>query len=368
MSTVIEFSGIASVLYDTMYKWFGALRGGLAIGTVAICTVIAAMTGLGATGVLTMGIIALPEMLKRGYDKGLAVGCIPPGGALGPIIPPSAPMITIAVFASLSVGKMFIGGIVPGLLIAFLYCVYIAIRAYANPKLAPVLPPEERASWSQKFKSLGAIILPILLVILVLGSIYTGAATTTEAGAIGAFGALICAAIYRKLTWNSLKKSVYSSAKLNGMVMWLMAGGMCFSSILSISGVTQWVSNLFIGLPVSPIIIMILFQLVALFLGMVMDAASITIICIPLFIPVVTTLGYDPLWFCIVFMINMIIGYISPPFGLNLFFMKAIVPKDISMGLIYRSVIPYVVIDLIVMAIFFAFPGVTLWLPNLMSK
>jgi tripartite ATP-independent transporter DctM subunit len=368
MSTIIQYSGIAAALYDTMYKWFGPLRGGLAIGTVVICTLIAAMTGLGATGTLTMGIIALPQMLKRGYDKSLAVGCIPPGGALGPIIPPSAPMVTVAAFASLSVGKMFIGGIIPGLMLSFLYCVYIAVKCHLNPQLGPVLPPEERATWREKFISLRGVILTIILVIAILGGIYTGAATPTEAGGLGAFGALICAAVYRQLNWKNMKEAVMLAAKLSGMVMWVMAGGMYFSSILSIIGVSQLVTGGLLGLPIAPIMVIALMQVIVLILGMLMDGASITVICIPLFMPVVVSLGFDPLWFCIVFTINLVIGYITPPFGMNLFYMKGVVPKDIKMDLIYRAVMPYVVIDLIVLALCFAFPEMVLWLPNLMQK
>ena len=368
MSTVIESSGIASALYDTMYKWFGPLRGGLAIGTVAICTIIAAMTGLGGTGVVTMGIIAVPEMLKRGYDKGLAIGCIPPGGALGPLIPPSAPMITIAAFANLSVAKMFIGGIVPGLALSLCYCIYIGIKAYRNPRLAPALPREERATWREKLISLRGVILPVILIIAVLGSIYSGAATPTEAGAVGACGAVICTLIYRRLSWRTLRQAVTMAAKISGMVMWLMAGGMCFSSILTITGITKWVGSMLLELPVAPILTIIAMQFIGLILGCFIDAASITIICIPLFIPVVKALGFDPLWFCIVFTINLIIGYITPPFGMNLFYTKGIAPKDITMGLIYRSVVPYIIMGVFVMALCFLFPSVVLWLPNLMSK
>jgi len=366
MAFLIQFSGIATALYETMYKWFGPLRGGLAMGTVAICTLIAAMTGLGATGTVTMGVIALPEMLKRGYDKGFAVGCIPTGGALGPLIPPSVPMIVTAALARLSVGKMFIGGIVPGLIIALLCSAYIGIRAYVNPRLAPALPQAELATWREKLISLRGVSLPILLVIAVIGSIYSGAATTSEAAGIGAMGAVICAIIYRKLNWPNLKEAMLMTVKVNGMVMWLLAGGLCLGSLLGATGVSHWISKSLAGLPLAPLTIIIIMQLVVFVLGMFMDGASITVITIPLFMPVVESLGFNPLWFCLLFTINGITGYISPPFGLNLFYMKGIVPKDISMGLIYRSVIPYVLILVIVMVLCFIFPEILLWLPEMM--
>jgi tripartite ATP-independent transporter DctM subunit len=368
MAYLIQFSGIATALYDTMYKWFGPLRGGLAMGTVAICTLIAGMTGLGATGTVTMGVIALPEMLKRGYDKEFAVGCIPTGGALGPLIPPSVPMVVTAALAQLSVGKMFIGGIVPGLLIALLCCLYIGIRAYVNPRLAPALPSTELATWREKFISLRGVSLPVLLVIAVIGSIYSGAATPTEAAGVGAMGAIICAIIYRKLSWPNLKEAMLMTVKVNGMVLWLLAGGLCLGSLLGATGVSHWISKTLSGLPLPQIIIIAIMQLVVFIMGMFMDGASITVITIPLFIPVVESLGFNPLWFCLLFTINGISGYITPPFGMNLFYMKGVVPKDIDMGLIYRSVIPYVLIIVFVMVLCFVFPGILLWLPELMMK
>jgi tripartite ATP-independent transporter DctM subunit len=366
MAFLIQFSGIATALYETMYKWFGPLRGGLAMGTVAICTLIAAMTGLGATGVVTMGVIALPEMLKRGYDKELAVGCIPPGGSLGPLIPPSVPMITTAAFARLSVGRMFIGGIVPGLLISFCYCAYIGIRAYFNPRLAPALPPSELATWREKFISLGRLSLPILLILAVLGSIYSGAATSTEAAGVGAMGAVICSIVYRKFNWANLKEAMINTVRVTGMVMWILSGGMCLSSLLGSTGVSHWIIKALQELPVAPLTVIILMQVIVFFMGMLLDGATITVITIPLFMPVVEALGFDPLWFCLLFTINGLSGYISPPFGVNLFFMKGVAP-DLSMKLIYRSVMPYVAIDVIIMGLCFVFPEILTWLPGMMK-
>jgi tripartite ATP-independent transporter DctM subunit len=275
-------------------------------------------------------------------------------------------MIVTAALARLSVGKMFIGGIIPGLIIALLCCVYIGIRAYANPRLAPALPQTELATWREKLISLRGVSLPILLVIAVIGSIYTGAATTSEAAGIGAMGAVICAIIYRKLNWPNLKEAMLMTVKVNGMVLWLLSGGLCLGSLLGATGVSHWISKSLAGLPLAPLTIIIIMQLVVFILGMFMDGASITVITIPLFMPVVESLGFNPLWFCLLFTINGISGYISPPFGMNLFYMKGIVPKDISMEVIYRSVIPYVLILVIVMVLCFIFPEILLWLPEMM--
>jgi tripartite ATP-independent transporter DctM subunit len=228
------------------------------------------------------------------------------------------------------------------------------------------LPQTELATWREKLISLRGVSLPILLVIAVIGSIYTGAATTSEAAGIGAMGAVICAIIYRKLNWPNLKEAMLMTVKVNGMVLWLLSGGLCLGSLLGATGVSHWISKSLAGLPLAPLTIIIIMQLVVFILGMFMDGASITVITIPLFMPVVESLGFNPLWFCLLFTINGISGYISPPFGMNLFYMKGIVPKDISMEVIYRSVIPYVLILVIVMVLCFIFPEILLWLPEMM--
>lgn len=268
MATILQFSGLASALYETMYKWMAGLKGGLAMGTVAICALIAAMTGIGATGTVTMGLLAYPEMRKRAYDKGIAIGCIPFGGALGPLIPPSIVMIVAGGFAHLSVGKLFMGGVFPGVITALLGMIYIGIRCFRNPKLGPPVPLEERATWQEKFISLRGAILPIILIVVVLGGIYSGAATPTEAGGVGAFGALICAAIYRKLNLENLKEAITTTIRVTAMVMWLLIGGMCFSSLTTVTGVTHVVGDLLVGLPMTPIGIVAVMMVIVFILGM----------------------------------------------------------------------------------------------------
>ena len=368
MACILQYSGMVSALYETMYKWFAGLRGGLAMGTVFMCTLIAAMTGLGATGVVTMGLLAYPEMMKKGYDKQIALGCIPSGGSLGPLIPPSTIMIIIAGFAQISVGKMFMGGVFPGLFMSFLFISYIAIRCWRRPELAPALLPEERANWREKLASLRGVILPILLIIAVLGSIYTGAATPTEAAGVGAFGALICAAIYRQLNLKNLKEAVFLTLKVNSMVMWLVVGGTAFASLVGMTGVRHFIAESMLGLDVAPIVIIIIMQLIGIIMGMFMDQAAISIICIPIFVPIVIELGFDPLWFCLVFTINMIIGYISPPFGVNLFYTKGITPPDVTMAEIYRSVLPYFGLMIVVLIVGLVWPPLLMWLPSTMAQ
>lgn len=367
MAAILESSGIASALYSMMYKWFGGLRGGLAIGTVAICTIIAATTGVAATGIVMMGLLAYPEMMKRGYSKDIALGCIPAGGSLGPLIPPSVIMIIIANYAQVSVGRMFMGGVIPGLLMSFLFMSYIGIKCLRKPELAPAIPRDERPSWREKFVSLRAVILPIILIILVLGSIYSGAATPTEASGVGAMGAVICAAVYRRLSLSNVKKSIFLTTTTTAMVYWLVIGGTAFTSLMGLTGVRHFISSATVGMDVSPIVVIIMMQVVGLILGCFMDQASIIIITVPIFMPIVSQLGFNPLWFSLVYTINMIVGYLTPPFGAALFYTKAIVPPDVTMSDIYRSATPYVLLMVIVLIIGFVWPPLLTWLPSLMK-
>ena len=368
MAAVMQNSGIGSALYDMMYRWFAGLRGGLAIGTIVVCTLIAAMTGIGATGVVVMGLLAYPEMRKRGYDNSIAIGCIPAGGALGPLIPPSVLMILIGGLGYLSVGKLFMGGVFPGLLMSLFFVLYIAIRCWRQPHLAPALPVEERATWREKFVSLRGVILPIILIIAVLGSIYAGACTPSEAGGAGAFGALVCAAIYRQLNWQNLKESAFISLRVTAMVFWLVIGGTFFGNFLTMSGVSQYIGDTVVAMPVPSMVIVIVMMLIALVMGMLMDAASIVMICIPIFMPIVRQLGVDPLWFALLFTINLVTGYLTPPFGLNLFYTKGILPSEVSIADIYRSALPYCVLMIIVLIVGLLWPPLLTWLPSMMIK
>ena len=368
MACVLERAGIAEDLYTAMHYWMGGLRGGLAAGTVLICTVFAAMSGVSAAGTVTMGIIALPNMLKRKYDKKISIGCIMAGGALGPLIPPSVLLIIWGLFAEISVGKLFAGGLLPGLLLSALFITYILIRCHFNPNLGPSLPPEERATWREKLVSLRAVILPALLVISVLGSIFLGMTTPTESAAVGALGALICAAIYRRLNWQMFKEAAFRTLKITCMVMWVMLAAMLFVSVYQGMGAPQMIENLLTTIPVSKWTILIMMQITWLGLGCFVDSTSIIFITGPVFIPVAVHLGFDPIWFGIVYAVNVEAGYLTPPFGMNLFYMKGIVPKCITMLDIYRSVLPFVMLQVIGLVCVILFPPLATWLPGMLFK
>lgn len=366
MATLLEYTGIAEDMFDLIYKNLPELPGGLAIGTIAMCTIIAAMTGLGGTGVVTIGALALPEMLKRGYDKRLALGCIPAGGSLGPLIPPSVIMVLLGGMMGLSVGKLFAAGMVPGLIMSALFMTYILVRCLLRPQLAPSLPPEERPSLGVRIASLKGIILPLMLVIAVLGSIYSGMATPTEAAGVGAGGAALCGAIHGKLTWTNLKKALLSSIRINCMVMWLLIGGSMFAAMLSATGISKLTYSFIAGSQNSSYALLIM-MIIPLILGCFIDGAAITVLCIPIFAPIVESFNIEPYWFGALFTINIITGYLTPPFGMNLFYTKGIAPPEVTMTDIYIGALPFIVIQVIVLVTVALLPELSLWLPSLMK-
>ncbi len=366
MANILEHSGIAEELYEMMHRWMGKISGGLAIGTIVICAIFAAMAGISGVATITMGLIALPAMMKRGYAKVLAVGSISAGGTLGILIPPSVIMILYAFLTEESVGKLFIAGILPGIVITVLFMLYIAIRCLINPELGP--PIEEKVSLKEKIVSLRAVILPLLLILLVLGVIYTGICTPTEASAVGAFGAIMCAIIHRKFTWQVFMRSLERTLLLTCMVLWILIGATCFTQLYTALGAPDMLNNLISGLEVSKWVIISFMMLVFFILGMFMDPAGIIMICTPVFIPIVQMLGFDTIWFGILFTICMEMGYITPPFGFNLFYMRAIVPKGVTMADIYRSIIPFVILEIIGLIIVILFPQLATWLPAKMIQ
>ncbi|MFC2067260.1 TRAP transporter large permease subunit [Chloroflexota bacterium] len=368
MACLLTVSGLGSALYEMMYKWMAGLRGGLAMGTVGISAFMAAMTGAAATATVTMGLFAYPEMMKRGYSKDIAIGCIPAGGCLGPLIPPSIPMIVVAALTTVSIGKLFIAGILPGLLMTLLFILYIGIRCLLNPKLGPPIPIAERASWKDKIKSLRLAGLPVVIIFSVLGLIYLGICTPSEAGGIGAFGALLCTAVNRRLNRKNLKEAGMTALRVTSMLYMTMIGGICFSTLCTITGVTRFVSQILIGVAAEPLVILFVILGIVYVMGMFMDATAITIICIPIFVPVILALGYDILWFCLLFVIDLIIGFVSPPYGIVAFYFLGLGHPGVTINDVYRAVLPFVVIMTIGLIICVFYPPIVTWLPSLMIK
>jgi tripartite ATP-independent transporter DctM subunit len=315
-----------------------------------------------------MGLIALPAMLKRGYDKILAMGVISGGGALGILIPPSVPMILYATLTGESIGGLFAGGVFPGLLLALIFILYIGIRCFFQPRVGPALPKEERATWQEKFVSLKAVALPVVIIVMVLGSIYSGISTATEAAALGCLGAVFSAGVYRKLTWTLLKESCHRTASLTAMIIWILIGAYCFTSVYTGTGAHELMERLLLSIPGGRYAILITIQMVFFILGCILDPAGIIMICTPVFVPVIKSLGFDPLWFGVLFIMNMEMGYLTPPFGFNLFYMKAIAPPGVTMADIYQSVVPFVALQALGLAVVIIFPEIALWFPRMLAR
>jgi tripartite ATP-independent transporter DctM subunit len=368
---LLEKSGIADEIFEMIYKWLGPLPGGLAIGTVLICVIFAAMVGIVGAATVTMGLIALPAMLKRNYKTSLAIGCISGGGALGFLIPPSVTMIVYASLSNLSIGKMFLAGIIPGLLLAFLFIAYILIRSLINPALAPPIPVEERATWGEKFASVKNLVMPFILIFCIMGTIFSGLATPTEAAAVGAVVAMAIVFFRKKNFKKSMKvvsDAAESSAFLTSMVMWIIIGTLAFSAVVNTLGLPLLLKDLIDSIGLNPWTVLIVMMFSFFLLGMVMDDLPIIMITVPIYVPLITLLGFDPLWFGILFIVNMQMAYLTPPFGFVLFYMKGVVPPGITMGDIYKSVWPFIGLQALCLVLVMVYPQLVLWLPSFIGR
>ena len=366
MALILERTGVAQALFRMIHLWSGGLRGGLAIGTVLICAMFGAMVGVSGAAVVAMGAIALPAMLERKYDKRLALGCINAGGGFGVLIPPSIVMIVYAMLTGVSVGALFAAGMIPGLLMSVLVAGYIAIRCWLQPELGPALPKEERGDWSERFRSLMAVALPIGIVVMVLGSILSGIATATEAAAIGVLGSLLSAMVHRTLSLNLIKEALLQTLRLTSLIMWIILGAQVFSTAYSAMGAQQVVMDLMAAIPGGEWGALAAMLLLLLLMGMVLDPIGIMLITLPVFMPIITMYGIDPIWFGVLFVIMVEIGYMTPPFGFNLFYLRGVAPPSISIGDIYTSALPYAAVILFGLLLIIAFPGIALWLPKLL--
>lgn len=365
MGNLIRYSGIAEAAYDTAYKWIGHLPGGLAMGTVQVCTIFAAITGITPPATITMGQIAYPSMMKYKYHRGIAIGCIGAGGALGALIPPSVPFIFYGLLANVSIGALFLGGIVPGIMLAVFYTLYIGIRCKIQPHMGPPLPPEERFSRKEKLLSLLNIWPFIVLIFFVLGLIWMGITTPAEAAAFGAAGALVINVMLRRMSWQILRDSLESTLKLAGMGLWILIGANIFVNIFNSLGCQAVVTSTVLGMPGGPMGVLLMMMFIILILGMVMDDWAIIMLVTPLYMPIIRELGIDPLWFGILFIVNIQVAYLTPPFGFVLFWVKSILPPDVTMGDVYKSVFPFILLQILALALLIIFPQIALWLPML---
>lgn len=378
MAAMLEKAGIIEELFDAVYKWLGSLKGGLASATVLACTALAAMVGVVGATEVTMGMIALPAMMRRGYDQKLACGALLAGGTLGILIPPSVMAIVYAVVAQQSLGELLVGSILPGFLLSGMYIAYITIRCYINPKLGPALPPEERVDMKEKLRLLKNTIAPLLLIVLVLGIIFFGIATPVEAAGIGTFGALFVSALHRRLTWPAVEEAAIATLKATAMVMWIFFGATMFVGFFILKGGQEFVASSILGTGLPPYGILALMMLILFVLGMFLDWVGILLLTVPIFLPIMKSLDWSgvlgipgveaadvPLWYGVIFMINMQMAFLSPPFGYSLFYLKSVAPPEISMATIFRASVNFMVLQAIGVGLCIMFPQIVLWLPGL---
>lgn len=368
MGCILERSGAADRLYGVLHIWMGPLRGGLALATVVICTLLAAATGVAAASVTTMGLLALPEMLKRGYNTELAAGTVMSAGCLGIIIPPSVLLVMWGAWADLSVGRLFMAAVFPGLLLSALYCAYILIITGLKPKMGPALPAEERRiPLRQKFSLLLTSIIPIVfLIFAVLGTIFFGIATPTEASAMGVVGSLIIAAINRRLSWSLIKEATYRTAKVLGMIAVIAGGAYCFIGVFMGLGGVAMVKEIMLGLELGRWGTFIAMMVIEAILGLFLDWVGILMLIVPIFMPIVYELGFDPIWFSTLMCINMVMDFLTPPFGLAIFYVKGVAPTEVTMAQLIRGAIPFCILMTIGIVIVAIFPQIALWLPGVM--
>jgi tripartite ATP-independent transporter DctM subunit len=366
MACILERSGVAKDLYDAMRLFAGRLPGGVAVQTTLVAIVMAAMTGIIGGEIVLLGLIALPQMLRLGYDKKLAIGIICAGGSLGTMIPPSVVLIVYGLTAGVSIGDLFLAAIAPGLILGTLYIGYVLIRCILDPALAPAAPEAELAvPFTEKLKLLKGLILPIIIIVWVLGSIYGGIASVTESAGVGVVGAIVSAAVRGDLSFQLMKEALLRTMNTVGVLLWLTLGANAFIGIYNIMGGTGYLRGLIGGLPLPPLGIVLVMMGILLVLGCIIDWIGICLLTMPIFVPVIKDLGYDPVWFGILFCMNMQTSYLSPPFGPAAFYLKSVAPPEIGLHTIFSSVTPFILLQIVALALILLFPQISLFLPQL---
>jgi tripartite ATP-independent transporter DctM subunit len=364
MANVLERSGIAKSLFDSMAIMGGRFRGSVAVQTCIVAVVLAAMSGIMGGEIVMLGLIALPQMLRLGYDRKLSIGIICAAGALATLIPPSVVLIVYGLAAQVSITKLFASSVVPGLLLATLYIGYILIRVRLNPAMAPIYDiPETGLPFLKRLKFLRGAILPGVLIGTVLGVIYSGIATVTEAAAVGAIGAVGVAAFRRELTWRMMRDAMRQTVLTVGSIIWLVLGAISLIGIYNRIGGGEFLRGVLTSLDVPPIMVIVVMMLIVMILGTFLEWIAILFITVPIFAPVVVDLGYDPIWFGVLFAMNIQIYYLSPPFGPACFFLKSVAPKSIELQEIFAAVLPFIALQALGMFLVLFFPQLALWLP-----
>ena len=366
MGYVLSESRIADDLYKMFHVWMGPLRGGLAVGTILLMVLISAMNGLSVAGMAIGATIALPELLKRGYDKRMVTGVIQAGSSLGILVPPSVVLVLYAMIARQPVGQLWLAGVFPGLMMAGMFIVYILVRSWLNPKLAPTLPPEDRdMPLAEKLRLLNAGLLPLGIFAVMMVPFVNGWTSLVESSAIGALAAFLAAVVKGRMTRVVFENSVRNTLGISAMFMWIILAALGFGAVFDGLGAVRAIENLFTEqLGLSPWMILILMQLSFIVMGTFLDDTAMLVIVAPLYVPLVAHLGFDLIWYGVLYTITTQIAYMTPPFGYNLFLMRAMAPPEITLKDIYVSILPFVVVMIAALAIVMIFPEIALWLPN----
>ncbi len=370
MGYMISESGIADDLYKMFHVYFGGIKGGLAIGTMGMMVAISAMNGLSVAGMAIGATIALPAMLKLGYDKRMITGVVQAGSSLGILVPPSVVLVLYGMIARQPVSKLWLAGIIPGIMMATLFILYIYIRCRLQPELGPALPKHERQiSKSEKFKLLQAGLIPFAIFFSMTGLFLMGIASLVECSAVGALGATLAALLKGKLQWNVIENTLKKTLGVSCMFMWIILAALSFGAVFDGIGAVRAIETLFIERwNLSPWGVLIMMQLSYILMGMFLDDTAMLVIVAPLYVPLIIALGFNPIWYGVLYTITCQIAYMTPPFGYNLFLMRAMAPKEIDLIDIYRSIIPFVLVMCLGLAIVMIFPEIATWLPDYVSS
>jgi tripartite ATP-independent transporter DctM subunit len=368
MGYMFSESGIASDLYRMFHVWMGPLNGGLAIGTIGLMTAVAAMNGLSVAGMAIGASIAMPEMLKRKYDKVMITGVIQAGSSLGIMVPPSVVLVLYGMIARQNVGRLWLAGVLPGLLLAVLFIAYIMVRCKLNPSIGPALALEERQkiTWGEKVRLLKAGILPLVIIFSMTGLFLMGITSLVECSAAGAAATTVAAMVKRRLNREVMENTLRATLSVSCMFMWVILAALCFGAVFDGLGAVHAIKSLFLdrwGL--SPWGVLVMMQLSYILMGMFLDDTAMLIIVAPLYVPLVINLGFDPIWYGVLYTITCQIAYMTPPFGYNLFLMKAMAPPEVTLMDIYSSIVPFVLVMILGLGIVILFPEIALWLPDL---
>lgn len=358
MAAILDRSGIARDLFDAMKLFAGRIRGGVAVQTVFVSVILAAMSGIIGGEIVLLGLIALPQMLRLGYDRNLAIGVVCAGGSLGTMIPPSIVLIIYGLTANVSIGELFTAAFLPGFMLAMFYVAYILFRAYFTTGVVPPvdttpIPTEE------KLRLLKGLALPVMVVFIVLGSIYGGIASVTEASAIGVGGVILSTILRGEFSYSLLRDAAMQTLSTVGMIVWIGIGATAIVGVYNLMGGVNFVSGMITGISDNPTVIVLVMMLILFVLGAFLDWVGIALLTMPIFVPIIKSLGMDPVWFGVLFCMNMQVSFLSPPFGPAAFYLKSVAPPGITLGVIFRALVPFIMLQILAVSMLIAFPGIT---------